>query len=327
MSNRLKELRQQNNLTLKELGKKVSMLDSTLSQYETEKRNPDNEVWEKLANFFNVSVSYIKGESYSKEDLIEIIHKLYFSNWYQYSGTSSGFDFNPSSHIENDIDLYIDTVCSNAPLPKDLYPKNTKEFPLTDQVKKYWADCFNILLEPIAKKDIPKKVDNTFVIRILIDAIKSMISYVEKNGKTTALGTYFDNECTVEDEFHKKAIYNIRFANLEMAKKQFNEYFEYMKYLKDKIDNFDANKYFDKEMIFWRKLQSKGLSKKQLDKMNEIFDEMDKEVKGGDTELRDYMLKEAGEYADVINPYYEFKKKNKEDVTNINEYFALFETN
>jgi transcriptional regulator with XRE-family HTH domain len=60
--NRLKELRQKNNLTLKELGKKVGMLDSTLSQYENGKRNPNDKVWQKLADFFKVSVPYIKGE-------------------------------------------------------------------------------------------------------------------------------------------------------------------------------------------------------------------------------------------------------------------------
>ena len=65
MSNRLKELRQKNNLTLKELGKKVDMLDSTLSQYENEKRNPNDKVWQKLADFFSVSLDYIKTVSYT----------------------------------------------------------------------------------------------------------------------------------------------------------------------------------------------------------------------------------------------------------------------
>lgn len=60
--NRLKKLRQKNNLTLKELGKKVDMLDSTLSQYENEKRNPNDKVWQRLADYFNVSVPYIRGE-------------------------------------------------------------------------------------------------------------------------------------------------------------------------------------------------------------------------------------------------------------------------
>lgn len=60
--NRLKELRQKKNLTLKRLGKHVGMLDSTLSQYETGKREPGQEVWQKLAYYFGVSVSYIRGD-------------------------------------------------------------------------------------------------------------------------------------------------------------------------------------------------------------------------------------------------------------------------
>lgn len=59
--NRLKELRQQNNLTLKELGKKVDIPNNSLSQYENGKRQPKLEIWQKLASFFNVSVPYIQG--------------------------------------------------------------------------------------------------------------------------------------------------------------------------------------------------------------------------------------------------------------------------
>ena len=61
MSNRLKELRKKKHLTLEELGNAVGMLNSTLSQYENGKRNPKLEVWQKLADFFNVSVSYLQG--------------------------------------------------------------------------------------------------------------------------------------------------------------------------------------------------------------------------------------------------------------------------
>ena len=72
--NRLKELRQKKHLTLEELGNAVGMLNSTLSQYENGKRNPNNEVWQKLANYFEVSVSYIKGEIDTEqlEKLIEL---------------------------------------------------------------------------------------------------------------------------------------------------------------------------------------------------------------------------------------------------------------
>ena len=59
--NRLKELREKNNLTLRELGEKVNMSSSRLSYYETGKRNPKLETWQKLADFFGVPVSYLQG--------------------------------------------------------------------------------------------------------------------------------------------------------------------------------------------------------------------------------------------------------------------------
>ena len=61
MKNRIKELRQKNNLTLKELGQKVGLATNTISRYETGKREPKLETWQKLADYFNVSVTYLQG--------------------------------------------------------------------------------------------------------------------------------------------------------------------------------------------------------------------------------------------------------------------------
>ena len=61
MENRLKELRQKNNLTLKELGSKIGIPNNSLSQYENGRRQAKLEVWQKLADFFNVSVPYLQG--------------------------------------------------------------------------------------------------------------------------------------------------------------------------------------------------------------------------------------------------------------------------
>lgn len=82
--NRIKELREKNNLTLKELGQKTGMANNTLSQYETGKREPKLETWKKLADFFNVSVPYLQGideEIYdlkfpTKQEAINFIHKI-----------------------------------------------------------------------------------------------------------------------------------------------------------------------------------------------------------------------------------------------------------
>lgn len=67
MLNRIKELRNKNNLTLRALGQKVNMSSSRLSQYETGKREPKLETWQKLADFFGVSVPYLQGISDIKD--------------------------------------------------------------------------------------------------------------------------------------------------------------------------------------------------------------------------------------------------------------------
>ena len=82
--NRLKELRQKNNLTLKELGQKIGMANNTLSQYETGKREPKLDTWQALADFFNVSVPYLQGidegiydlKFPTKAEAIAFIHKI-----------------------------------------------------------------------------------------------------------------------------------------------------------------------------------------------------------------------------------------------------------
>ena len=61
MENRLKEIRQRNSLTLEKMGEKVGIAKNTLSRYESGKREPKLEVWQKLADFFKVSVPYLQG--------------------------------------------------------------------------------------------------------------------------------------------------------------------------------------------------------------------------------------------------------------------------
>lgn len=76
--NRLRELRKNHGLTLKELGKKVSMHDNTLSRYETGKRNPSLKTWQQLADFYGVSVSYLQGryDHLTKKEALQTIHEI-----------------------------------------------------------------------------------------------------------------------------------------------------------------------------------------------------------------------------------------------------------
>ena len=64
----LRRLRREKGISMKELGKKIGVAESTISQYETGKREPDFETLLKLGEFFNVSVDcLLRGEQYHEK--------------------------------------------------------------------------------------------------------------------------------------------------------------------------------------------------------------------------------------------------------------------
>lgn len=64
----LRRLRKEKGISMKELGVKIGVAESTISQYETGKREPDFETLLKLGEFFNVSVDYLlRGEQYHEK--------------------------------------------------------------------------------------------------------------------------------------------------------------------------------------------------------------------------------------------------------------------
>ena len=61
MGNRIRELRKRKGITMKQLGEVVDLAESTISQYETGKRQPDNETLLRLGEYFEVTVGYLLG--------------------------------------------------------------------------------------------------------------------------------------------------------------------------------------------------------------------------------------------------------------------------
>jgi transcriptional regulator with XRE-family HTH domain len=60
---RLRELRKNKGMTMKELGKKFTLAESTISGYENGNRKPDIEMIGAFANFFEVSSDYLLGRT------------------------------------------------------------------------------------------------------------------------------------------------------------------------------------------------------------------------------------------------------------------------
>lgn len=59
----LRILRKKSGLTMKQLGEKIGVAESTISLYEKGTREPDNATLFKLADYFGVSVDYLLGRT------------------------------------------------------------------------------------------------------------------------------------------------------------------------------------------------------------------------------------------------------------------------
>ncbi|PEH06936.1 helix-turn-helix transcriptional regulator [Lactobacillus sp. UMNPBX4] len=78
--NRIKKLRERQNIGQKELAQKIGVTQQAISLYEKGQRKPKFETYIKLAKFFNVPVTYITGMSDVKD------MKVYdnFENWLEH---------------------------------------------------------------------------------------------------------------------------------------------------------------------------------------------------------------------------------------------------
>jgi len=77
---RIKELRQNKNLTQEEFGKIFGIVKSTVSMYESGKSTPDDELKKKIANYFNVTLDYLMGVTDIKNPYIDINSKIIKAN-------------------------------------------------------------------------------------------------------------------------------------------------------------------------------------------------------------------------------------------------------
>lgn len=80
MTNRIKQLRKENGLTLKELSREVGIPASTISQYENERRKIPGSAVKTLSTFFGVPEDYILG-AWSKKEILELMSSSLLDNY------------------------------------------------------------------------------------------------------------------------------------------------------------------------------------------------------------------------------------------------------
>lgn len=130
--NRIREIRENKKISLKkttELLKSNDLLTLTpdaLAKYERGDRQPNEPTWQALANFFNVSVDYLKGYGYSKDYIYKQLDDAYKEKWEDPTGQIMGGSFDKT------VDAYLKQAKIKKPSKID---------------NQFWKDHFNFIFD------------------------------------------------------------------------------------------------------------------------------------------------------------------------------------
>lgn len=255
--NRLKELRNQRGLTLNEVGEEVGLKNNTLSQYENNKREPKLETWQKLAEFFGVTVPYLQGLEPSWNEKVTKIRKLVISklNTYYFDKDANKLmkTLVPIENVKNAVDEYA-RLAEIKPLPNELKHK------ANEQRIEYLNKHFSFLLED-------ENIFDLFYSYIYLDAsvmskrqrvtdaklanglAKSIEIYTVQEFRTK-LGAFFNEKYGSELQNSFRAFQrNLNFCkDIDEIKNQFDSYIKHLKEIKSVTSKTLANSFSEREI-------------------------------------------------------------------------------
>lgn len=200
MNNRIKELRIKNKISQKELAKKLNTTQQAISLYEKGEREPKIELWQKIADFFGVTIQYLQGLTYDEFLILKIVNDEYLKDTLN----------KVSTDFKSTVDDYLKSKGYSLPLKK-FSEDELKEF--TPQVYKYWKDRFSFIFNYywiIALIDYGGN-DND-VVSAFKEAIRE--KYLADN-ETAISKTYDQIAKTIIDQFYYHADDMVRFDKKE----------------------------------------------------------------------------------------------------------------
>lgn len=317
--NRIRELRKQKGVSQDELAKYLGITRQSISYYENGDRNPSKKIWKSLASFFNVSITYIQGETFNTDEIIEIIHEFYFQ---ALKTENDPLEAAYSRSFVDGVNTYI-KLTSKDKLPIDMYQTNHGNFELTDKIKSYWLKHFGKIINEPMFQNIPigtNDYSNRNMKALVVSSFLIELNKETEKQRTnlTSLGAYFELNYFFEKELHDATVDKVKYLDLKNAKKAFNEYCDKLNEIRTKINEFEENdKYFDQYFSQFIRL-ARYVDKNNISRDN-IIDEIVDRVENGDIELRDYMINH-GNVNIIETCYRDFKKQNNEDVSKLNSY-------
>lgn len=191
--NRIKELRKSKNVTLQEVSEKTGISITSLSFYEKGQRNPKIETWQKLADYFDVSVGYLQGLGLSKSKLINYL-------------TDGLKDPNSWKKYDNDIHSIIwENLSTDEKITvTDILNKKISEIEKNSYLKNFITNKYSFVnnysflarlqgneLNEYNEREIISHVDNSIINRINSDIYNPSFG-ISDNQKIYLFGLFED---------------------------------------------------------------------------------------------------------------------------------------
>lgn len=337
--NRLRELRKEKKLTLKEVSSQLEQNNlkispDALAKYERGDREPKLETWQKLADFFGVSVPYLQGiepdfekiTERTKNIIVDVLQSAYFGNYAERLEKNA-------KELKKTISRYLSLKQVNK-LPLDFYSSKEKGWALTPELTRYWLDHFNFLfsddlglshqlrhkkflIRNINRLDYNNrlKVAQGNIYRNAKDTIEEQIVNEFQTGLSKYFNYWFKSE---EQKQHKKFLENlITIDTVETLNKNFLEYQNYLnnlyKKLKTDLDTGKIEKWNNEEQ------RRRKLFEKIIDDLNNFTSE----------EIGTIALNSIGingsDRKQFLATIKALKEKRHEDTSLIDEYLEKYE--
>ena len=178
MPNNIKKLRKSKHITMEQLASYIGVGKPTVSRWESEKILPTLKNWQALADYFNVSIAYLKG-AYSKDEILKILQKAYkegskyqASNYYQ---------------IKNSICFNVDLVMIAHGFIEPNEPSINGMLSQSDVNNfEFWKQNFSFIFESVAIGWLisrPIEVSNDEILKAINEAIQIELSKLATDTK------------------------------------------------------------------------------------------------------------------------------------------------
>lgn len=145
MHNRIKEIRQQKNISQSKLASELGTTQQAISFYEKGEREPKLETWQKLADFFDVPIAYLQGFGLSNKEAIETCW-----NWLWKKEGYDGFN------MTRELRTFFSANYSNKEIDKIVKDKNLFNYFMNHRFGSVFN--FHSLSQMKSKYDLEKKL-------------------------------------------------------------------------------------------------------------------------------------------------------------------------